>query len=366
MSAVSTPRIALVQQGDPTRAGSWSGVPAGLTTGFRAAGCEVVPVNAEFRGAGRIARELRMSWADQATSRAFSAAFSITANRRLRGAGRLDGVVMIGTSYSLSTRAPVVTFEDMTVAQALRQPDSVYATLGSAAAARWTARQQRAYERSRGCCVTSNWVAESLFEDYGIPEAKVHVVGLGNNLDVRPEPKEWGTPRFLFVGVDWERKRGAAVLEAFASVRERYPDATLDLVGGHPPVDSLGVIGHGILPLGSKEGRRRYARLLGCATCLLMPSTFEPYGIAYLDAAVAGVPSIGTTVGGAPDAVGDCGRVVDPNDPQALPEAMLELADPETARELGERARARAGSISWQAVAERVLSALREPPVEGS
>jgi glycogen synthase len=353
-----------VQQGDPTQAGSWSGVPAGLTAGFRAAGCEIVPISAEFRGSGRIARELRMSWADQATSRGFAAAFSIAANYRLRAAGPLDGVVMIGTSYSLSTKAPVVTFEDMTVAQALRQRDSVYSTLGPRAARRWQSRQRRTYERSHGCCVTSSWVAESLREDYGVPEAKVHVVGLGSNLEMEPVARDWRTPRFLFVGVDWERKRGAAVLEGFAAVRERYPEARLDLVGGHPAVSAEGVTGHGFLPLGCEEGKQRYAELLCRATCLLMPSTFEPYGIAYLDAAAAGVPSVGTTVGGAPDAVGDCGRVVDPGDPQGLRQAMLELADPETACELGARARARSRTHTWRAVAERVLAALEEPPVE--
>lgn len=353
-----------MQQGDPTRAGLWSGVPVGLTSGFRAVGCEIVPINAEFLGSGRIARELHMTWADQATSRAFAAAFSVTANRRLRAAGPLDGVVMIGTSYSLSTKAPIVTFEDMTVAQALRQPDSVYSTLDSTAAKRWQSRQRRAYERSHRCCVTSRWVAESLRDDYGVPDAKVRVVGLGSNLEVEPVARDWGTPRFLFVGVDWERKRGAAVLEGFVVVRERYPEARLDLVGDHPAVDAEGVTGHGLLPLGSEEGERQYAELLSRATCLLMPSTFEPYGIAYLDAAAAGVPSVGTTVGGAPDAVGDCGRVVDPGDLEALFRAMLELADPETARELGARAHARSRTCTWRAVAERVLAALEEPPVE--
>src|SRR4029077_4954776 len=56
-SPAQHPRIAIVQRGDPTRAGSWSGVPVGLISGFRAACCEVVPVNAEFRAAGGLARE---------------------------------------------------------------------------------------------------------------------------------------------------------------------------------------------------------------------------------------------------------------------------------------------------------------------
>jgi glycosyltransferase involved in cell wall biosynthesis len=339
-------------------------VPVGLAAGLRAAGCEVVPISAEFRGAGRLARELHMSWAEQAASRAFAAAFTITATRRLRSAGQLDGAVMMGTSFSLSTDVPVVTFEDMTVAQALRQPDSVYSALGRAAADRWKTRQQQAYERSRGCCVTSRWAARSLCEDYGVPESKVHVVGLGRNLEVTPVPRDWNTPRYLFVGVDWERKRGAAVLDAFAAVRERYPEARLDLVGGHPPVGAPGVIGHGLLPLGSEEGRRRYAELLSEATCLLMPSTFEPFGIAYLDAAGAGVPSIGTTVGGAEDAVGESGRVVDPKDPRGLSVAMLELADASVARELGARARARSNGTTWRAVAERVMEALELPSTD--
>lgn len=302
-----------------------------------------------------------MSWADQATSRSFAAAFGAIANHRLRAAGPLDGVVVMGTGFLLSAKAPVVTFEDMTVAQAIRQAGSIYSRLDNSAAARWKARQRQAYERSRGCCVASEWVAESLREDYGVPDSKIHVVGLGCNIEAVPAARDWSTPRFLFVGVDWERKRGAAVVEGFGAVRERYPEATLDLVGGHPRIETEGVIGHGLLPLDSVEGRRRYSRLLSRATCLLMPSTFEPFGIAYLDAAVAGVPSIGTTVGGAEDAVDGGGRVVDPNDPAGLPRAMLELADGETARGLGERARARSEKLTWRAVAERVLAALELP-----
>jgi glycosyltransferase involved in cell wall biosynthesis len=205
--------------------------------------------------------------------------------------------------------------------------------------------------------VASGWAATSVHEDYGVDAAKIHVVGLGANVEVDLVERDWSSPRFLFVGVDWERKRGAAVLEAFAAVRREHPSATLDLVGSHDPVRAEGVTDHGLLALGS-DGASRYAELLRRSTCLVMPSTFEPYGIAYLDAAVAGIPSIGTTCGGAAEAIGGCGRVVDPADPDALVAAMAELADPEMARKLGERARSRREALSWRAVAERVLEAL--------
>jgi glycosyltransferase involved in cell wall biosynthesis len=358
------PRIAIVHQGDPGDPGAWSGVPAGLASGLEQCGCEPIRVDARFPHAGRIAGRLGMSWAAQSASRPLAAASSVAATRRLRAQPDLDGAVMVGSGYSLSSALPVATFDDMTVALARRRGDPVYAALGEPAARRWQDRQRRNFERSRACCVASHWAAASVREDYGIPAGKVHVVGFGNRARRELVERDWSVPRFLWVGFDWERKRGPAVLEAFAAVRERHPDATLDLVGGHPPVEADGVTPHGKLPLGSEEGQRKYNDLIRRSTCFLMPSTYEPLGIAYLDAAASGLPSIGTTVGGAEDAVDGGGLVVDPGDPGGLRAAMLELSDPETARSLSERAFERSALYTWRAVAERVLRALRPRGVD--
>jgi glycogen synthase len=358
------PRIALVQQGDPTDPATWSGVPARLTSGIEQAGCEVTPVRATFRGAGRIVQLARMTWADQSANGLFALASGAVADRALRRGGKLHGVVMIGTGYELKTKLPIVTYEDLTVAQALRRDEPPYNEVGRRAGRRWRERQRRIYKRSRGCAVTSAFAARSIVEDYGISPAKVHVVGVGRNVDAGRVDRDWSVPHFLFVGADWRRKRGDAVVASFADVRRRHPEATLDLVGGHPPVEAPGVTGHGPLPLGSESGEQRYAELLHKATCFVMPSSLEAFGIAYMDAGATGLPSIGTTVGGAPDAVGDGGLVVDPDDDDALTEAMLELADPETARRLGERAYRHAAPFTWQAVGERLLRALRPPGVD--
>jgi glycosyltransferase involved in cell wall biosynthesis len=90
----------------------------------------------------------------------------------------------------------------------------------------------------------------------------------------------------------------------------------------------------------------------------VMPSAVEPVGIAYAEAAAAGIPSIGTRVGGAPEIVGDGGRLVDPDDPCALERAMLELTDAALARRLGAVARERSRRFTWRATAQRILSAL--------
>lgn len=363
MSIVTGPgaqpiRVAFVQQGDPTRPDLWSGVSVGLIGGLREAGCEVVPVDAGSRTATRIARRLRIGWAQQSTSRAFAAFSSAAAARALRAAGPVDGIVMIGSGYQLRAEPPIVTYEDMTVALALRQPDPSYEAIGERAGRRWVERQRAIYGQARGCCVASRWAADSLRRDYGVPEEKIHVIGFGNNARVEVASRDWSTPRYLWVGVDWERKCGATVVEAFRRIRERHPEARLDLVGSHPDLDAEGVTGHGRLPLGTEEGRRQYADLLKGATCFLMPSRYEPFGIAYIDAAAAGLPSIGTTVGGAADAVGEGGRLVDPEDTEQLTAAMLTLADPATAQALGEIARQRAQLLTWRAVAERLLWAM--------
>jgi glycosyltransferase involved in cell wall biosynthesis len=355
----AAPRVGLAFAGDPASASSWSGVPAGLRGGLAQAGADPVPIDARFPGAAYLARGLRMSWAQVTASEGFAAASSVAANRALRSAG-LDGVVAIGSGFALSAKVRAVTFDDMTVAQALRRDDPAYQSVGVRAARRWRARQQRIYERSHACCVTSGWVAESVHEDYGVPLERIRVVGLGHNVAAAENrERDWSVPHFIFGGFAWERKRGAAVVEAFTELRDRYPGARLDLVGNHPRIEVEGVTGHGPLRLDSAAEQRRYADLLGRATCFVMPSDYEPFGIAHVDAAATGVPSIGTTEGGVRDAIGPGGVVVEPGDDDALLEAMFELAVPETARRLGQLAYAHSALFTWQAVGERVLRALQ-------
>jgi glycosyltransferase involved in cell wall biosynthesis len=352
------PRIAVVAQFDPADPSSWSGTPAGICKGLAAAGAQPIAIDARPPGLARAARALRASWTWEATSPAYAWACGAWGDLLVRARG-VDGVVAIGSGFALRTAAPVVSFEDETVAQALRRPGSPLAAIGERPLRRWQRRQGRIYARARGCCVASSGVARSIAEDYGIDRDKVHVVGCGRNIEMEPAERDWSVPRFLFVGVDWRRKRGDDVVASFAAVRVRHPEATLDVVGAHPPLEAPGVSGHGRLSLSSPAERERLASLFSTATCLVLPSSYEPFGIAYVEAGAAGVPSIGTTAGGAADAIGEGGIVVDPGDGAALTAAMLSLCDPQTARQLGERARERARLFTWQAVAERVLRALR-------
>jgi glycosyltransferase involved in cell wall biosynthesis len=285
--------------------------------------------------------------------------------RQLAQSGPLDGIVQRGCEMLLPAAQRFVTYEDSTVAQALSYPWPHLQGLSAADIERYAARQRRVYARARACCACTHWAAESITGSYGIAAERVFVVGLGqNHPPAALAPRAWSVPRYLFVGVDWERKNGPAVVSAFSRVRERHPEARLDVVGGHPRLDVSGVVGHGPLSRTDPAERELVAALYRSATAFVMPSLHEPAGIVYVEAGAAGVPSIGSTDGGAATMIGPGGSVVDPRDPEQIYAAMLELADPQDAQRLGDLARRHAELFTWRKVAERLIRALAIPGVD--
>jgi glycosyltransferase involved in cell wall biosynthesis len=289
-------------------------------------------------------------------------------HKGLASAGSLDGVVQRGCEMQLPPGHRVVTFEDSTLLQARESyPWPHLRALSETDFQRYADRQRRCYAAAIACCATTHWAAESLIHSYGVPAERVFVIGNGQNHPSPETPaRDWSSPRYLFVGVDWTRKNGPAVLTAFARIRELHPDAQFDIVGGHPRLDAPGVIGHGPLSRSNPNDRERIATLYRSATTFVMPSLHEPAGIAYVEAASAGVPSIGGTNGGAATLIGPGGMTVDPLDTEQIYEAMLRFADPETAQHLGALARQHSEMFTWRKVAERLIRALDLPGANNS
>ena len=371
-----TVRIGLVFPGDISEQAAWSGTPNGLARGLEEAGVEVVPIRAKppaalntaavrlvaasrarppFRGG--LISAVRCNRNIAVASRELVAVRNLSVRVALKRAGPVSALIQIGTSYELPARVPIATYEDQTVRQA---ETAAYdpLTLPCSEISAWVARQSRAYARAAACCTMTNWAAESVRCDYDVPPGKVHVVGVGRDQEPARGPRDWRAPRFLFVGADWERKNGSGLLRAFIDLKQRIPSAQLDVVGNHPPVDLEGVAAHGPLRRDRPAERDRLMQLFGSATCFVMPSHREPCGIAYVEAAASGVPSIGTTVGGSREVIGEGGRVIVPDDHAALLGAMMELSDPQVARRLGQLAEQRSELFTWRRVAERMLRAL--------
>jgi glycosyltransferase involved in cell wall biosynthesis len=369
--------------GEPTARRRWSGTPRGIVDGLEQLGVEVHGLNvnappAISRWLSLIAGGAMVASITRARLRptphqlrrvgskgpAVARVMSTVASRRLDQSAPLDGLIQIGTGYSVETALPIVTYEDMTIVQACDADYEAWRALPARALAARVARQRDVYQLARACCASTHWAAASIISDYGIPAQKVHVVGVGRNVEpdgrARDE-REWSPPRFLFVGRDWERKNGARVLAAFARLRADVANAQLDVVGAHPPLPGEGLVGHGPLRLENDSDRARLAELFTRATCFVMPSVHEPAGIAYVEASAWGLPSIATSNGGGAELVGDGGIIVDPLDDDGLLAAMRTLCDPETAARLGGVAEQRAQLFSDRAMSGRLLRALDLP-----
>lgn len=366
---VASPRIGVaVGWYDPENPRVWSGVPHALVQQVRrlatyAGHRDAIPSRPLARAVRwSLARTGRLDdgWV---LSRPMRAVAAMTAVSRRVSTGRgADGWVQLVGSFGRIVGGPYVTVFEVAPSQLLAD-DRWWTSFGypgaTPARMRWVAAQQlAAHRRAQACCAASRWAADGLVRD-GVDPRKVHVVGYGANVALSAPPqRQWDTPRFLFVGRDWQRKNGDAVVRAFRRLRAEVPSAQLDLVGHHPAIDEPGVRGHGPLSLYDEATRQQAEQLFARATCFVVPSHLEPFGIVYVEAARAGIASIGTTAGGTDTSIGTAGVRVDPDDDDALYRAMRHLADPEVAAERGDAAYRHAQQLTWAAFGERVLRSM--------
>lgn len=358
---------------NPLDPANWSGTPYGLSRGLASHGVEVIPVSADIpRGIHEAVAVMsritgrRGAIADRMPVRNLARTRILA--RRLDQATPLDAVLAMGTEmYDLAavirSKVPCITYDDGTLQQMWNHGESDIRKAGfpQDQVRTWIGRQAASSRAASICCVSTRWAARSFVEDYAIAQDRIAVVGMGH----RPRTaarldKDWSLPTFLFVGVDWQRKNGAAVLEAFSRLRDRIPEAILHVVGNHPVIEQPGVYGHGFLPRNDAAAQQILDRLYARATCFVLPSKFDPSPISYLEAASSGLPVIATSHGGAGELLGLGALSVDPGDVDQIAEAMLRLADPTAARTMGTAAAAAAAHSSWRSVAGRILEALSD------
>jgi glycosyltransferase involved in cell wall biosynthesis len=89
---------------------------------------------------------------------------------------------------------------------------------------------------------------------------------------------------------------------------------------------------------------------------------FEGFGLVYLEAGAYGLPVVGTSSGGVPDAVQDgvTGLLVDPQDVEGAAQALLRLLhNPELRREMGRANRRLSEALTWERCAAEYDRAYR-------
>jgi glycosyltransferase involved in cell wall biosynthesis len=224
-----------------------------------------------------------------------------------------------------------------------------------------------------------------------------------NGVDVNRFAKNGGNPRttdrgdkrLLFVGRISPEKGLHVLIEAFRMVLQRYPRTRLEVIGPEwiLPTEFLVEVSDDpkILELRSFYDGKSYLQelkrvlskqvadrvsFLGKvrrgplvehyrgADVLVNASLSESFGMSLIEGMACQVPVVATRVGGMTEIVeqGHCGLLVEPNDPDALADAILRLlGNDELRRSFGEAGRAAVLRLfSWERITENVLNCYRD------
>ncbi len=168
-----------------------------------------------------------------------------------------------------------------------------------------------------------------------------------------PDPD--ANPRLLFIGRLSRYKGVQHLIKAMPGILSKAPETSLDIVGrGYfRPVlvrmaRQLGVTRnvrfHGYVD------EQRKQNLIRRAWMLVLPSVQEGWGIPVMEAAAAGVPSVGTDTTGLRDSIidGSTGVLVPFGDIESLRDSIVSLiGNPDLRLEMGNKARRRARKYDW-------------------
>lgn len=216
---------------------------------------------------------------------------------------------------------------------------------------------------------------------YGGPPARIHVIPHGNEqifLAPEGEAKHGGTlaaelglkagaPTALFFGTLTKYKGLEYLLDAFAEVRQRLPEAQLVVAGFPNPEIDVEALRERVEKLGIADAVKFYLRYVPVEEVAGLFAASDvvvfPYLMIYQSGALQvaysfGKPVVATDVGGLSEAVsdGETGLLVPPRDADALARALAALlGDTERARRMGERGRELSETAySWEGIARKV------------
>ena len=230
---------------------------------------------------------------------------------------------------------------------------------------RWRLRYAATARRATIIMADSAFTADEVQRLLGYPRNRMHVVLLAADDLAAPSSTgddaalarlEVRRPFVLTVGAADPRKNLALVQRAMPQVLERHPTVKLVLAGPRPRTrqdaerpwqQTLGFV--------SEE---ELAALYRAAAVLVMPSTYEGFGLPVLEAMRLGTPVICARASSLPEVGGDAAAWVEPHDDVRLAATISKvLSDEHTADLMRAASKAQAARFSWDHTAQRTLAA---------
>ncbi len=244
----------------------------------------------------------------------------------------------------------------------------------------WTAWMKLQARRASAVVTVSEHSANDLSELLGVPRDRVHVI-----YNAVPGPEESASSLASDKSCDGKRSKPPYVLcvsrldpyknvpgliDAFALLKAFNDGGPLIphrlVIVGPPdpryPQAQQRVQHHGLdadVNFTGAVSDEELEHLYRDAALLVMPSTYEGFGLPAVEAMHHGVPVVAADCAALPEVVGDAAVLVDPEQPAQLADAMRRvLADPAVADALIERGRRRVEAFAPRRIGERYLDLL--------
>ncbi len=244
-------------------------------------------------------------------------------------------------------------------------------------------RMQAIYKKAAMVLTFSNYAKQEIMDATGLPSERVRVTYLaaGDNcypvLDphLRAEARArygLGERYIFYIGNLDKRKNVPQLVRAFAQLYHRLADPDLQLfIAGdtdkqngplypdpRPVAAELGVADRVICRFVEERDK---AALYSGAEVFVYPSRHEGFGLPPLEAMQCGTPVICSNRTSLPEVVEDAALSLDPDDTQALVDAMYAVLTNQALRaDLCERSLKRAEQFSWHKTAAETLAVYEE------
>jgi glycosyltransferase involved in cell wall biosynthesis len=305
---------------------------------------------------------IHADWLSRAVTRfGRGVGFSCLLNLQLRSLLNSRGVDLIhanggpgGVFLSLRQASPIMYTAHHTYSQQARLVD------GQSWKSALAVAEKAGYRKVAAVTADTRSTADALIREYRIEPSKVSVIPCGVDFEVfRPTTESKSPHTCLFVGRLDARKGFSHLIRAWPRVVESRPDSKLVVIGTGPErttsekfLADAGLT-HTVSFLGrvdTSELVRRYRE----AQCVAVPSVFEGFGLAALEALACGTRVVARDVEGLRDVVTqpEFGSLVPAADVEAFADAIIDefhkprAIIPETRASLIER-------YNWPVVAQQ-------------
>lgn len=240
---------------------------------------------------------------------------------------------------------------------------------------RWRRRYAATAKRSTLIIADSRFTADEIHRMLGVPYDRMRVVLLSAD-DFRIPPAEGDAatlarlgvtqPFVLAVGAADRRKNLATLDQAMARVVEAHPELRLVLAGPRRDGNSAGDSPAWRQTLGFVSDDELAALYRG-AEVLVMPSTYEGFGLPVLEAMRLGTPVICAQASSLPEVGGNAALWVAPTSVDALANAIERVVCDEQLRmRLSAASVAQSARFSWDSTARQTIEVFEEAVVTAS